>query len=83
LPTLVNSVEHNLDLSGYNCPIPVLKTKKFLSEIAPGDLVSVITTDPASKLDLEDFCVKTGNILLKQTLCQGVITSIIQKRSSL
>ena len=80
MPTLVNTVEYTLDLSGYNCPIPVLKTKKFLSEISPGDRVNIITTDPASRVDLEDFCVKTGNILLKQSSVQGLITSIIQKR---
>ncbi len=55
-----------LDLSGLNCPLPVLKTKKFLATLNVGDKVKVITTDPASYVDLQTFCSKTGHILLYQ-----------------
>lgn len=70
----------NLDLSGLNCPLPVLKTKKFLSQIATGSNVQIITTDPASLTDLHEFCQKTGHILLSQSVNNGIITTIIKRK---
>lgn len=69
-----------LDLCGLMCPLPILKTKKFLNNLESGNQIKVITTDPASILDLQEFCNKTGNILLNQQVEQEKITSIIQRR---
>lgn len=69
-----------LNLSGLNCPLPVLKTKKFLTNLESGESVKIITTDPASIKDLQDFCDKTGNILLSQSQEQQLITTIIKRR---
>ena len=71
---------HALDLSGLNCPLPVLKTKKFLAEIAPGIQVRIITTDPASVADLQEFCHKTGHKLISQSTENGNIISIIEHK---
>ena len=70
---------HHLDLKGLNCPLPLLKTKKFLATMAPNECVTVLTTDGASANDLQDFCQKTGYILLNQQSSNGIITSIIKK----
>lgn len=69
-----------LDLCGLNCPIPVLKTKKFLMTVDNGTVVTIYTTDPASKDDLKDFCDKTGNILISQNHENNTITTIIKKK---
>lgn len=69
-----------LNLTGLNCPIPVLKTKKFLSNLDSGVQVTIVTSDPASVQDLQDFCTKTGNILIQQTTANNLITTIIQRR---
>lgn len=69
-----------LNLTGLNCPIPVLKTKKFLSNLDSGVQVTIVTSDPASVQDLQDFCAKTGNILIQQTTANNLITTIIQRR---
>lgn len=71
---------HQLDLIGLNCPIPVLKTKKFLATIESGAHVSINTDDPASELDLQEFCRKTGNHLIKQTRQNNLIITVIQRR---
>ncbi len=76
-------MNHELDLTGYNCPLPVLKTKKFLAVIEIGDIVKIITTDPASKADLADFCVKTGHILLEQFEEKNTIFTLIKKNQLL
>lgn len=71
---------HHLNLMGLNCPIPVLKTKKFLATIESGEEVEISTDDPASELDLQEFCRKTGNKLIMQTLHDNLILTIIQRR---
>jgi tRNA 2-thiouridine synthesizing protein A len=69
-----------LDLSNLNCPLPVLKTKKFLAVIPSGTEVKIITTDPASYNDLQDFCNKTGHILVSQLANNTFITTIIKRK---
>ena len=69
-----------LDLSGLNCPLPVLKSKKFLSGLDSGTSVKILTTDPASITDLQEFCKKTGNILISQEQIADKIYTIIKRR---
>lgn len=69
-----------LDLSGLNCPLPVLKTKKFLAQLDSGEKVKITTTDPASLIDLQDFCQKSGNTLISQEQENNAIITIIQRR---
>lgn len=69
-----------LDLSGLNCPIPVLKTKKFLSDLESGIAVRILTTDPASLIDLQEFCQKTGHHLISQEQIADKIYTIIKHR---
>lgn len=60
----MNSIHHLLDTSGLNCPLPVLKTKKKIKELAVGDILTIIATDPASRIDFDHYCHVSGNILL-------------------
>ena len=71
---------HELNLSGLNCPLPVLKTKKFLADIGSGEQVKIITTDSASLIDLQDFCNKTGHKLITQNTTNNTIITIIEHR---
>jgi len=59
------SPHKTLDASGLNCPLPVLKTKKALEELEPGQILEVISTDPGSKADIPAFCKRTGHQLLE------------------
>ena len=47
---------HNIDVSGYNCPIPVLKIKKVIKTLKKGERLKIIATDPMIKIDLPTFC---------------------------
>lgn len=55
-----------LDTSGLNCPLPVLKTKKTLSTMQSGQLLHVISTDPGSVIDFAGFCAQSGNALIEE-----------------
>lgn len=58
-----DQVDRMIDLRGLNCPLPVLKTKKALSEMAIGELLHATTTDPMSVIDFTVFCEKSGHVL--------------------
>lgn len=58
--------QRELDARGLNCPLPILKTKKALSEMESGDVLRVIATDPGSVRDFTAFARQTGNQLLDQ-----------------
>lgn len=54
-----------LDASGLNCPLPLLRLKKALMEMSSGDIVKVIATDPAAHLDFGVYSDQTGNQIVK------------------
>ena len=68
-----------LDTSGLQCPLPVLKAKKAMKAMAPGDRITVISTDPGSVKDFEAFCEATGDTLLESTGQDGAYTFLIEK----
>ena len=54
-----------LDVTGLNCPLPILRTKKALSEMESGQILHVLATDPGSVKDFQAFAKQTGNQLLE------------------
>jgi tRNA 2-thiouridine synthesizing protein A len=52
-----------LDLSGLNCPLPALKTRKALKALAPGDRLEVRCTDPMAAIDIPHLIGVTGDRL--------------------
>jgi tRNA 2-thiouridine synthesizing protein A len=58
--------DKEFDASGLACPLPIVKTKKALSDMASGQVLRVIATDPGSVGDMAAFAEQTGNQLLEQ-----------------
>ena len=56
--------DKELDASGLNCPLPILRTKKALAELTAGQVLKVVATDPGSVKDMQAFAKQTGNELL-------------------
>lgn len=56
--------DEELDARGLNCPLPILKAKKRLHELGPGQVLRVLADDPGSVKDFEAFSRQTGNELL-------------------
>ena len=61
----MNFETYDLDLSGLECPLPILKTKKKLNEILSGDIINITCTDPGSLRDFEAFARQTGHQLIE------------------
>ena len=59
--------DKELDARGLSCPLPILKTKKSLNELASGQVLKVVATDPGSVKDFDAFANQTGHMLLSST----------------
>ena len=68
-----------LDTTGLMCPLPVLKAKKAIARLSPGDVLEVISTDPGSVADFTVFCSALGHTLLSQSADAGVYRYRIQR----
>ena len=59
--------DKEFDASGLSCPMPIVKTKKSLRDMATGQVLRVVATDPGSVCDMAAFAEETGNTLLEFT----------------
>lgn len=57
--------DQELDASGLNCPLPILRAKKALSGLGAGQVLHIIATDPGAVKDFEAFAKQTGNELME------------------
>ena len=55
-----------LDMCGYACPMPILKTKQALVSMSSREVIEVICTDQGSKKDFVAFCNQLGHKLISQ-----------------
>jgi len=69
-----------VDTRGLICPLPVLRAKKVLRDVAKGSSIEVLATDPASLKDFPAFCAETGNVLERQSEQSGVYTFVIRRK---
>jgi len=68
-----------LDTTGLNCPLPVLKLGKMVKQMYPGQVVKVIATDPGSVNDIASFCNQTGDELLDSQEKDGKYVYLVKK----
>ncbi|MGP9790449.1 sulfurtransferase TusA family protein [Roseinatronobacter sp. NSM] len=62
--TCPDVVDHEVDAIGLLCPLPVLKARKCLQDMAPGQVLRVLASDPAAVVDIPHFCQQSGHKLL-------------------
>jgi tRNA 2-thiouridine synthesizing protein A len=71
--------DQELDASGLNCPLPILRAKKTLSGMDSGKILRIIATDPGSVKDFEAFSKQTGNELLESVEDGGKYMFLLKK----
>jgi TusA-related sulfurtransferase len=69
-----------LDTRGLNCPLPILKTKKALADLAAGETLRVVSTDPGSVRDFQAFARQTGHELVEQTNAGSEFVHVLRRR---
>ena len=72
--------DKELDTRGLNCPLPILKAKKMLSEMQSGEVLKVVSTDPGSIRDFQAFARQTGNELIEQISGAAEFVHVIKRR---
>ena len=68
-----------LDTKGLKCPLPVLRARKAMKPLAPGDVLEVHATDPSSVQDFRNYCETTGDELVDSSAADGVFIFQIRK----
>ena len=68
-----------LDTKGMNCPIPILKAKKAMKDLAAGDTLEVLATDPGAVKDFEAFSRATGHELVESKEDGDIFVFLLRK----
>jgi len=71
--------DQELDASGLNCPLPILRAKKTLAGMEANQVLHIIATDPGAIKDFEAFAKQTGNELLDSKEEGGKFFFMIKK----
>jgi len=72
--------DKEIDTRGLNCPLPILRTKKALADVKPGQVLKIVSTDPGSVKDFETFSKQTGHALLSHAEANGEFTFLMRKK---
>jgi tRNA 2-thiouridine synthesizing protein A len=76
----MNDIDRELDTRGLNCPLPILKAKKALAEMASGQVLKVVSTDSGSVRDFQAFARQTGNELVEQNTAGPEFIHVLRRR---
>ena len=71
--------DQELDATGLNCPLPILRAKKALADMQSGQVLHIIATDPGSVKDFDAFSKQTGNELLESKEDGGKFHFLLKK----
>ena len=71
--------DSEIDLSGLNCPLPILRTKKALAAMESGKVLRVVATDPGAAKDFDVFARQTGHTLLQSEEDKGHYYFLLRK----
>jgi tRNA 2-thiouridine synthesizing protein A len=72
--------DKEIDTRGLNCPLPILKAKKALSEMTSGQLLKIVATDGGSVRDFQAFAKQTGNELVEQQVQGADFIHVLRRR---
>jgi tRNA 2-thiouridine synthesizing protein A len=74
------NIDKEIDTRGLNCPLPILKAKKALTDMLTGQLLKVVSTDPGSVRDFQAFAKQTGNELVEQQAVAEDFVHVLRRR---
>jgi tRNA 2-thiouridine synthesizing protein A len=71
--------DRDYDARGLICPLPVLRARKVLMAMRPGEVLRVLATDPMAAIDLPHFCAEAGHEHLGQAVEDGAQVHLIRR----
>jgi tRNA 2-thiouridine synthesizing protein A len=72
--------DKELDARGLNCPLPILRTKKALTDMHSGQVLKVLATDPGAVKDFQAFSRQTGHELVSHAETGREFTFFMKKK---
>ena len=72
--------DKELDARGLGCPLPILRTKKSLTDMASGQVLKIVATDPGSVKDFQAFSKQTNNELIASEIASNEFIFFMKKR---
>ena len=72
--------DKEIDARGLNCPLPILRTKKALTDLQSGQVLKVLATDPGAVKDFQTFARQTGHQLLSHDESNKEFTFFMKKK---
>jgi tRNA 2-thiouridine synthesizing protein A len=72
--------DKELDARGLKCPLPILRAKRALTDMASGQVLKIVATDPGSVKDFQAFSKQTGNALLHHAEANKEFTFFMQRK---
>ena len=72
--------DKELDARGLNCPLPILRTKKALTDMTSGQVLKILATDPGAVKDFEAFSKQTGHTLLASNADKSEFVFFMKKK---
>ncbi|MGG0616274.1 sulfurtransferase TusA family protein [Bacillus altitudinis] len=73
--------DHILDVTGLACPMPIIRTKKKMNDLAEGQVLEIHATDKGAKADLAAWAKSSGHELITQTDEAHVLKFWVRKGS--
>lgn len=73
-------IDKEVDARGLNCPLPILRAKKALTDMVSGAILKVTATDAGSLRDFQAFAKQTGNELLDQQTVGDTFVHLLRRR---
>ena len=55
-----------LDVRGAKCPVPIVRAKKEIDTMSPGDVLEVLATDPGAVTDFQGWAKTSKLAALKE-----------------
>jgi tRNA 2-thiouridine synthesizing protein A len=72
--------DKELDARGLNCPLPILRAKKALTDMQTGQVLKIVATDPGAVKDFQAFSKQTGNELLSHAEAGKEFTFFMKRK---
>lgn len=76
---MTQTPDATLDCEGLLCPLPVLRARKALAAMSPGQILCLTATDRMAAIDLPHFCMEAGHRVLS-TEERGAVTAYLIER---
>ncbi len=78
----MQKINKELDTRGLVCPLPILRTKKSLSEMTSGQVLKIVATDPGAVIDFQVFADQAGHELLSMSETSEELVFLLRKKWS-